>query len=68
MNVYEIASLCNALSIGEKESPARTLDVQLKDSGEQRLALCLVGKVLTPKVLNRVAFMDVNYEKDLESK
>ncbi|TXG61200.1 hypothetical protein EZV62_012563 [Acer yangbiense] len=63
MNVNEIASLCNALSIGEKESPARTLDVQLKDGGEQRLALCLVGKVLAPKVVNRIAFMDVNYER-----
>ncbi|TXG65348.1 hypothetical protein EZV62_006623 [Acer yangbiense] len=36
MNENEIASLCNALSIGEKESPTKILDVKLKDRGEQR--------------------------------
>ncbi|KAK1592694.1 hypothetical protein Q3G72_028842 [Acer saccharum] len=59
MNVNDIASLCNALSIGEKEMPATILDVNLKDRGEQRLALCLVGKVLASKVVNREAFVDV---------
>ncbi|TXG62563.1 hypothetical protein EZV62_009557 [Acer yangbiense] len=59
MSENEIASLCNALSIGEKESPAKILDVKLKDKGEQRLALCLVGKVLTSKIVNREAFKDV---------
>ncbi|KAK3206892.1 hypothetical protein Dsin_020938 [Dipteronia sinensis] len=54
MNKDEVALLCNALSIGEEESPATTRDVNLKDRGEQRLALCLVGKVLAPKVVNRV--------------
>ena len=59
MNEIEIATLCDALSIGEKESPVQILDVKLKDKGEQRLALCLVGKVLTSKVVNKDAFRDV---------
>ncbi|TXG72444.1 hypothetical protein EZV62_001023 [Acer yangbiense] len=59
MNEIEIASLCNALSIEEKESPAKILDVNLKDRGEQRLALCLVGKVLASKVVNMDTFRDV---------
>ncbi|TXG73177.1 hypothetical protein EZV62_001756 [Acer yangbiense] len=59
MNENEIVSLCNALSIGEKERPATILDVNLKDRGEKRLALCLVGKVLASKVVNREAFRDV---------
>ncbi|KAK1568423.1 hypothetical protein Q3G72_024255 [Acer saccharum] len=59
MNVTEIDSLCSALSIGEQERPATILDVSLKDRGELRLALCLVGKVLASKVVNRVAFRDV---------
>ncbi|TXG62451.1 hypothetical protein EZV62_009445 [Acer yangbiense] len=59
MNEIEIASLCNALSIGEKDSPAQILDAGLKNRGEQRLALCLVGKVLGFKVVNMDAFRDV---------
>ncbi|TXG57282.1 hypothetical protein EZV62_018595 [Acer yangbiense] len=59
MNVNDIASLCNALLIREKERPATILDVNLKDRGKQRLALCLVGKVLASKVVNREAFRDV---------
>ncbi|TXG72874.1 hypothetical protein EZV62_001453 [Acer yangbiense] len=59
MNEIDIASLCNALSIKEKESPVQILDVKLKDRGEKRLALCLVGKVLTSKVVNKDAFRDV---------
>ncbi|KAK1582191.1 hypothetical protein Q3G72_012621 [Acer saccharum] len=59
MNADDIASLCNGLSIHEKERPVCTLDGNLKDKGEQRLPLCLVGKVLTTKLVNKNVFIDV---------
>ncbi|TXG48468.1 hypothetical protein EZV62_024343 [Acer yangbiense] len=59
MNYEEIAMICGALSIKEKKSPIGTLDDKLKDKGEQRLLLCLVGKVMATKLVNREAFMDV---------
>ncbi|TXG71995.1 hypothetical protein EZV62_000574 [Acer yangbiense] len=59
MNAEELALLCSALTVKEREGPTRILDTKLKDKGEQRLSLCLVGKVLTTKLVNRVAFMDV---------
>ncbi|KAK2641253.1 hypothetical protein Ddye_023016, partial [Dipteronia dyeriana] len=42
-----------------KGNPVGTLDGKLKDQGEQRLSLCLVGKVMATKLVNREAFMDV---------
>ncbi|TXG64010.1 hypothetical protein EZV62_011004 [Acer yangbiense] len=59
MNAEEIEIFCRALSIKEKEGPIGTLDEKLKSKGEQRLALCLVGKVMVTKLVNREAFMDV---------
>ncbi|TXG57706.1 hypothetical protein EZV62_015535 [Acer yangbiense] len=59
MNVEDIARLCGGFSIREKERPVRQLDSLLKDEGEQRLALCLVGKVLATKLVNRNVFIDV---------
>ncbi|KAK3211635.1 hypothetical protein Dsin_016341 [Dipteronia sinensis] len=59
MNADDMASVCNALSFKEKEWSVRTLDTKLKSMGEQRLALCLVGKILTTKLINRDAFIDV---------
>ncbi|KAK3189422.1 hypothetical protein Dsin_028983 [Dipteronia sinensis] len=59
MNAYDIASLCNAFSLKEKERPICILDPKLKNRGEQRLALCRVGKILTTKLINRDAFVDV---------
>ncbi|TXG73319.1 hypothetical protein EZV62_001898 [Acer yangbiense] len=53
------AMSCNALSIKEKEHPVCTLDVNLKVKGEMRLALCLVGKIMKKKLVNRDVFMEV---------
>ncbi|KAK3211147.1 hypothetical protein Dsin_015853 [Dipteronia sinensis] len=59
MNAEDIALLCNGLSIHEKERPMCTLDENLKDNGELRLALCLVGKVFSTKLANKNVFKDV---------
>ncbi|KAK3221038.1 hypothetical protein Dsin_015008 [Dipteronia sinensis] len=59
MNAEEIVRLCDAFSIKEREGPTRTLDVSLKDRSENRLALCLVGKILKKKLVNRDVFIDV---------
>ncbi|KAK2641361.1 hypothetical protein Ddye_023124 [Dipteronia dyeriana] len=59
MDADELVKLYDALSVKDKDRPVQTLDVSLKVEGEQRLALCLVGKVLTNKVVNREAFLDV---------
>ena len=59
MNADELVRLCSAVSVKEREGPVKTLDVGLKDKGEQRLSLCLVGKILATKLVNRLAFIDV---------
>ncbi|KAK3204966.1 hypothetical protein Dsin_019012 [Dipteronia sinensis] len=59
MNTEDIALLCNALSIMEKRAPAQTLDIKLKYKGEHRLLLCLVGKIMATKLVNKEVFMDV---------
>ncbi|TXG72528.1 hypothetical protein EZV62_001107 [Acer yangbiense] len=59
MNTEEKAALCDALSIQEKEGLVRILDRDLKDRGKQRLAFCMVGKILSSKLVNRGAFSDV---------
>ncbi|KAK3228835.1 hypothetical protein Dsin_000716 [Dipteronia sinensis] len=59
MNTDELAMLCSALSMKEIEGHVRTLDVQLKDKGAHRLSLCLVGKILATKLVNKTAFIDV---------
>ncbi|TXG49059.1 hypothetical protein EZV62_024934 [Acer yangbiense] len=59
MNADELALLCSALSVGELERPVRTLDTNLVNIGTRRLSLCLVGKILTTRLVNRAAFNDV---------
>ncbi|TXG57182.1 hypothetical protein EZV62_018495 [Acer yangbiense] len=59
MNSEELAMLCSALSIKEKERKAATLDSNLKTKGERLLTLCLVGKVLTTKLVNKDALINV---------
>ncbi|TXG71339.1 hypothetical protein EZV62_006274 [Acer yangbiense] len=59
MNVDAIASLCEALSLKEKEGPLKPLQIDLKDDGEKQLALRLVGKVLSSKMINRAAFIAI---------
>ncbi|KAK3189668.1 hypothetical protein Dsin_029229 [Dipteronia sinensis] len=39
--------------------PAHTLDANLTNKGKKRLALCIVGKVLTSKLVKKDIFIDV---------
>ncbi|KAK0583918.1 hypothetical protein LWI29_005055 [Acer saccharum] len=59
MKSEELAILCSALSIQEKERPVETLDAKLKAKGEHLLSLCLVGKVLSNKLINKEALINV---------
>ncbi|KAI9195638.1 hypothetical protein LWI28_016823 [Acer negundo] len=59
MNADEIALLCNALSINEKDRTVHTLDANLKVKGEKRLTLCLVGNFLKKKLVNIDIFVEV---------
>ncbi|TXG54198.1 hypothetical protein EZV62_019454 [Acer yangbiense] len=59
MNPADLEMLCSALSIREKERPVGTLTTNLKERGERLLSLCLVGKVLTNKLVNKEAFINV---------
>ncbi|KAK1551679.1 hypothetical protein Q3G72_002695 [Acer saccharum] len=59
MNADDLAMLCSALSVREREGLVGTLNVGLKDKGERRLSLCLVGKILVAKLVSRVAFIEV---------
>ncbi|KAK0578618.1 hypothetical protein LWI29_013252 [Acer saccharum] len=52
MQSEELAMLCSALSIKEKERPVGTLDSNLKEKGERLLSLCLVGKDTRPNQFN----------------
>ncbi|KAK3204613.1 hypothetical protein Dsin_018659 [Dipteronia sinensis] len=57
MNADEVAHLCEALSLKEKEGPLMPLLTVLRNDGENRLALRLVGKMLSSKLVNREAFI-----------
>ncbi|KAK1583720.1 hypothetical protein Q3G72_026357 [Acer saccharum] len=59
MNSEELAMLCSALSIEEKGREAATLDSNLKTKGERLLSLCLVSKVITTKLVNKDALINV---------
>ncbi|KAK3212812.1 hypothetical protein Dsin_017518 [Dipteronia sinensis] len=57
MNSEEIAMLCANMSLTEKDGPVQRLHTDLRTVGIQRMALCLVGKVITNKMVNREAFL-----------
>ncbi|TXG60692.1 hypothetical protein EZV62_015265 [Acer yangbiense] len=59
MDTNELALLCSALSVKERDGLVKTLDEGLINMGERRLSLCLVGRVFTSKLINREAFMNV---------
>jgi hypothetical protein len=59
MNADSVAKLCGALTLKEREGPLQPLATNLKDGGEKRLALRLVGKLLSTKLVNRTAFIDL---------
>ncbi|KAI9187427.1 hypothetical protein LWI28_028069 [Acer negundo] len=55
----EIAKLCANMSLLEKAGPVRLLQEGLMEAGAQRLALSLVGKILSSTMVNRDTFMGV---------
>ncbi|KAL5789588.1 hypothetical protein ACOSQ2_004476 [Xanthoceras sorbifolium] len=59
MDTQEIARLCKSLSLSEKEGPVVNLDANLKKIGLEKMALSLVGKVISNKVINREAFQSI---------
>ncbi|KAK2664334.1 hypothetical protein Ddye_002908 [Dipteronia dyeriana] len=59
MDPNDIARLCASMSLSERDGPVRKLKDSLKIAAVQRMSLCLVGKVLSNKPVNREAFMRV---------
>ncbi|KAL5818561.1 hypothetical protein ACOSQ4_022403 [Xanthoceras sorbifolium] len=53
MNLEEIAKLCEDLSIAEADGPVTILDDALREVGQRKVDLCLVGKVLINKQINK---------------
>ncbi|KAL5840538.1 hypothetical protein ACOSQ4_013146 [Xanthoceras sorbifolium] len=59
MEGFDISNLCASLSLSENDGPIATLDTNLPRIGAQKLSSCLVGKVLSSKVINREAFQTI---------
>ncbi|TXG48183.1 hypothetical protein EZV62_027477 [Acer yangbiense] len=59
MEQVDIANLCASLSISDKDGPVRILEENLKSEAVIRQSLSLIGKILSNKTVNRVAFMRV---------
>ncbi|TXG62355.1 hypothetical protein EZV62_013718 [Acer yangbiense] len=56
MDQEEIVRLCASLSLKSKEEQLWSVQDSLKDSAGKKLDLCLMGKVLSNKHINRDAF------------
>ncbi|TXG48491.1 hypothetical protein EZV62_024366 [Acer yangbiense] len=59
MSADEVASLCEALSLKDREGPLMPLQVDLKKDGEKRMGFRLIGKLLSSKLANRDAFISL---------
>ncbi|KAK3198883.1 hypothetical protein Dsin_022298 [Dipteronia sinensis] len=63
MDAEDIAVMCVSLSFSEREcerkGPIQRLEENLKTPAMHRMSLCVVGKVLSNKKVNREAFMRV---------
>ncbi|TXG67284.1 hypothetical protein EZV62_008559 [Acer yangbiense] len=59
MDQEEIAKLCASLSLQSKVGKLWSVQNTIKDSAIKKLDLCLVGKVLSSKNINREAFRAV---------
>ncbi|TXG72493.1 hypothetical protein EZV62_001072 [Acer yangbiense] len=59
MDQEEIARLCAALSIKSKDEKLWSVQDTLKESAGRKLDLCLVGKILSNKHVNRDVFRTV---------
>ena len=51
--------MCISLSINNRDGPTQLLNDKLMIEAKHRLSLCIVGKVLSNKRVNREAFMRV---------
>ncbi|KAK4846646.1 hypothetical protein QYF36_020268 [Acer negundo] len=56
MGADEIAKLCSTLSLKGKKGPVWRLQDDLKVNGAKKLTHCLVGRIMSPNLVNRVAF------------
>ncbi|KAL5770274.1 hypothetical protein ACOSP7_014428 [Xanthoceras sorbifolium] len=56
MEFEDLESLYSSLSLKEEEAVVMSMDKNLKMQGQNKVALCLVGKFLTNKLVNREAF------------
>ena len=56
MSVDEVARLCKALSLIDKEGPLMPLQDDLKTDGVKWMGFRLIGKLLSNKLVNRDAF------------
>ncbi|KAL5773419.1 hypothetical protein ACOSQ2_013343 [Xanthoceras sorbifolium] len=59
MEGFDISNLYASLSLSENDGPIATLDTNFPRIGAQKLSSCLVGKVLSSKVINREAFQTI---------
>ncbi|KAK3193080.1 hypothetical protein Dsin_024390 [Dipteronia sinensis] len=59
MNTKEIALMCDALTLKENSGLVCILDGVLKDNEKRRLDLCLMGKVLSTKLVKKDIFISV---------
>ncbi|KAL5823688.1 hypothetical protein ACOSQ4_021588 [Xanthoceras sorbifolium] len=56
MDTAEVERLCEALSLAEPTQPMTVLNVELQEVGRRKLELCLAGRLLAIKQVNRDAF------------
>ncbi|KAL5818499.1 hypothetical protein ACOSQ4_022341 [Xanthoceras sorbifolium] len=56
MEFKDLESLCASLSLKEEAAAVMPLDRNLLAQGQIKIALCLVGKFLTNKLVNWEAF------------
>ncbi|KAL5777297.1 hypothetical protein ACOSP7_010223 [Xanthoceras sorbifolium] len=56
MDAEEVARLCESLSLTEEAKKVTKIEGVLKEVGDRKLTLCLVGKIWTNKQVNREAF------------
>ncbi|KAL5837394.1 hypothetical protein ACOSQ3_014563 [Xanthoceras sorbifolium] len=56
MDTDEVERLCAAISLIEPNRPVATMDAELQEIGQQKLALCLAGRLMVSKQVNRESF------------
>ncbi|KAK3188887.1 hypothetical protein Dsin_028448 [Dipteronia sinensis] len=59
MDAQDIAKLCEALSLKDREGPVMTLREGLRDDGERRLTMRLAGRIKSNRLVNMEAFINL---------